>query len=135
MISSDAEKLYQKGTPYFFDGEYIHRVMKSDGASAPVAKAWDKAWGEALVKKLNRDCLAQQKKFPIMGGASIPVGLIAPYEDQAMNNHSQTLSQLAERGGLDPTEALCVVKGVHWKDRKQFKDPESEWEAWVKEQM
>lgn len=31
------------------------------------------------------------------------------HREQAMNNHSQTLERLAERGGLSPKELWCVV--------------------------
>lgn len=40
---------------------------------------------------------------------SIPWEAIQPYEPQALLNHGQTLSRLAERGGLCPQEALLVL--------------------------
>lgn len=49
--------------------------------------------------------------FPIMGGTNIPWDMIAPHEDQAKRNHRQTLKRLAERGGLDCTEAVDVLTG------------------------
>lgn len=39
----------------------------------------------------------------------IPWALLAPHEKQAQANHSQTLTRLAERGGLSPCEALAVL--------------------------
>lgn len=41
----------------------------------------------------------------------IPWKLIEPYDLQAQQNHGgQTLKRLAERGGLDPEEALAVMQ-------------------------
>jgi hypothetical protein len=58
------------------------------------------------------------KTFPIMHGdylRSIPLSLIAPHEQQADRNHSQTLRRLAERGGLSPCEAVAVIRDRPWK--------------------
>lgn len=41
----------------------------------------------------------------------LPWEMIAPHEDQARYNHDQTLERLAERGGLDPREAVAVLTG------------------------
>ncbi len=47
----------------------------------------------------------------------IPYNIIAPHEAQAMRNHGgQTLRCLAERGGLDWTEILAVLKDKTWKE-------------------
>lgn len=48
--------------------------------------------------------------FPIQRGPAIPWHLIAPHEAQAQRNHGQTLERLAQRGGLDPIEAMCVLE-------------------------
>jgi hypothetical protein len=41
---------------------------------------------------------------------SIPWESIAPHEEQAKRNHGgQTIARLAERGGLGPNEAICVL--------------------------
>lgn len=40
---------------------------------------------------------------------SISWDLVAGHEKQAQSNHSQSLSHLAERGGLSPKELWCVV--------------------------
>ncbi len=40
----------------------------------------------------------------------IPWTVMDPHEPQAMANHSQTLLRLAERGGLDPAEAVAVLE-------------------------
>ena len=53
---------------------------------------------------------------PLVGPRSIPWSVIAPFEDQAKRNHSQTLRRLAERGGLDPFEALAVLTGRTWRE-------------------
>lgn len=59
--------------------------------------------------------------FPIMGphggssgGSCIPWKIIAPHEAQAQKNHQQSLARLAERGGLDPNEALCIILDKPW---------------------
>lgn len=52
------------------------------------------------------------KRFPIMEGPSIPWEMIEPYERQALKNHDQTLKRLAERGGLSPAEAVCIMRGL-----------------------
>lgn len=59
--------------------------------------------------------------FPIMGphggsggGTCIPWKVIAPHEAQAQKNHQQSLARLAERGGLDPNEALCIILDRPW---------------------
>ena len=36
-------------------------------------------------------------------------------EAQAQKNHGQTLKRLAERGGLDPSEAIALLNGDDWK--------------------
>src|SRR4051812_12591172 len=58
------------------------------------------------------------KQFPIMHGEgklrSIPWAMIAPHEKQALRNHDQTIQRLAERSGLSPCEALCVMAGQSW---------------------
>lgn len=59
-----------------------------------------------------------ERMFPIMdiGGkrAVIPWRVIAPHEEQAQRNHSQSLKRLAERGGLCWSEAWGVLTGVGW---------------------
>lgn len=65
---------------------------------------------EARVAELEKP----KRRFPIMGGPSIPWEMIAPYESQAQSNHQQSLERLAERGGLDPSEALAVLESRRW---------------------
>lgn len=52
---------------------------------------------------------------------SIPWGVIAPHEVQALRNHHRSLASLAERGGLTPCEALAVIEGRPW-ERMAFTD-------------
>jgi hypothetical protein len=42
---------------------------------------------------------------------AIPWTLIAPHEKQAKRNHRLGLEELAQRGGLDASEALAVING------------------------
>lgn len=50
---------------------------------------------------------------------SVPWAMLAPHKRRAELNHSQTLERLAERGGLSPSEIVCVLQ-----DRKLFPVPE-----------
>ena len=58
-----------------------------------------------------------ERMFPILYGynepkgelKSIPWDMIAPHEAQARSNHSQSLTQLASRGGLGQDEVLLVL--------------------------
>lgn len=73
--------------------------------------------------------MSERKMFPIMdGGPSVPWEVLVPYEKQALKNHSQTLERLAERGGLTPGEAWCVVSGLD-----PFRASQKEWEDWAVE--
>jgi hypothetical protein len=40
--------------------------------------------------------------------------MIAPHEEQAQRNHSQTLKRLAERMGLSACEAIAVLEDRRW---------------------
>lgn len=60
-----------------------------------------------------------RRPFPILGRdlpvgcpKSIPWGILN--EEFAQHNHGQTLSRLAERGGLSPCEALAVIERRSW---------------------
>jgi hypothetical protein len=44
----------------------------------------------------------------------VPWAFVAPHEERAQRNHSQSLERLAERGGLSPTELLAVVTDRDW---------------------
>lgn len=46
----------------------------------------------------------------------IPYEMIKPHNKQAMDNHGgQTLTRLAQRGGLSRCEALAVLEDRQWK--------------------
>jgi hypothetical protein len=60
----------------------------------------------------------KMRAFPIMHGDClrfIPWSMIDAHEEQAHTNHSQTLSRLAQRGGLSPCEAMAVIMDRQWK--------------------
>lgn len=60
---------------------------------------------------MNRRFPIQRPYFDRGPQRSIPWDAIAPHEAQAMRNHGgQTLARLAERHGLGPNEALCVMR-------------------------
>ena len=60
--------------------------------------------------------------FPILGDPvikAIPWAAIEPHDKQAQSNHGgQTLNRLAQRGGLDPTEAEAVMLDRSYPYRK-----------------
>lgn len=73
------------------------------------------------------------KMFPIMipywlrtsHPRSIPWDMLQPHEAQAIRNHgSQTLARLAERGGLAPMEAICILTDREFPHDVRFHLPE-----------
>lgn len=61
----------------------------------------------------------EPRRFPILNNPTIeyvPWAMLAPHEERAKRNHSQSLERLAERGGLDAGEAMCVLLDVGWGD-------------------
>ena len=57
--------------------------------------------------------------YPILGSRPtqyIPRGLLLVHEGQAWENHGQSLTQLAQRGGLSWAEALAIIEGKNWRD-------------------
>lgn len=59
----------------------------------------------------------KREVMPIMVGVfikAIPWAVISSHERQADLNHGQTLNRLAERGGLDPAEAVAIIKDQPW---------------------
>jgi hypothetical protein len=74
------------------------------------------------------------ENMPVMRGKkikSIPMHLLAPYKEQAQRNHSQSLQRLAERGGMDSTEILGMVRGIGWSQLVVRPDDEVELIKWV----
>lgn len=60
--------------------------------------------------------------YPILGSGPkqyIPRGLLAPHDAQAWKNHGQSLSRLAQRGGLSWAEALAIIENKNWEDAIQ----------------
>ena len=53
-----------------------------------------------------------ERMFPIIGGEPVPWSILGPHEARAVENHGQSLARLAERGGLSPAEAWCVVNDL-----------------------
>jgi hypothetical protein len=51
----------------------------------------------------------QRRRFPACP-RSVPWSLLAPHEEQALNNHDQSLAKLASRGGLGVSEMLAVIE-------------------------
>lgn len=47
---------------------------------------------------------------------SVPWALVAPHEERAQRNHSQSLRRLAQRGGLTAQELYAVLNNLHWGD-------------------
>lgn len=76
------------------------------------------------------------KRYPIQGGPSVLWSVMAPYESAAKQNHDQTLAQLAERGGLSPSEAMCLAEGItEWRERvTRIQELEAKWIAFAERQ-
>lgn len=49
----------------------------------------------------------------------IPWEVIAPHEEQALNNHSQTLEKLAQRGGLGLIEMYAVLSDKSYREAER----------------
>lgn len=82
------------------------------------------------IAKLQARCREMEaRRFPIMRGPSVPWEVMRPHESMAQKNHSQTLQQLAERGGLAPGEAWCVVSGIQYgiASKEQWQLWDAEW--------
>lgn len=65
------------------------------------------------------------KIFPIIEPSyksteHIPYDVIAPHEQQALNNHGQTLETLAKRGGLGWSEAYAVLTDSEFPRGKDY---------------
>jgi hypothetical protein len=72
----------------------------------------DRAGAEiARLRAALAEAPTKTRRFPVMGGPSIPWWAIAPHDAQAQRNHGgQTLERLAQRGGLSPAEAMAVLE-------------------------
>lgn len=88
--------------------------------------SWDREPGitdenlEDLINQVDMDKkIGRYDPYPILGSRPqqyIPRGLVMIHEEQVWKNHGQSLSQLAQRGGLSWTEALAIIEGKSWKD-------------------
>lgn len=75
-----------------------------------------------------------ERHFPIMKGPSVPWVVMIPHETMCQVNHHQSLQRIAERGGLSPGEAWCVVSGIDLSRRKTaipWDEYEAEWEKFA----
>lgn len=45
---------------------------------------------------------------------SIPWAVLAPHEAQALANHGQSLERIAQRGGLEASEAVAIIEDRPW---------------------
>lgn len=57
------------------------------------------------------------KEMPVMKNKylrAVPMDMLRPFEKQAIRNHGQTLTRLAERGGMCAAEILAVMDGRKW---------------------
>ena len=99
----------------------IETVSRSRDAAIADRTAYADRYGaelRATVERLTRErdeAQASRRRFPIMGGPSIPWRVIAPHEAQARINHDQSLERLAQRGGLSPMEAHFVLADQRWR--------------------
>lgn len=75
---------------------------------------------EALINQMDMTHEGEYyEPYPILGTRPqqyIPRGLLMIHERQAWENHGQSLSQLAQRGGLSWAEALAIIEGKDWRD-------------------
>lgn len=78
---------------------------------------------EDLEDLINQADMAKKNErlnpYPILGTKPqqyIPRGLLMIHEGQAWKNHGQSLTRLAERGGLSWAEALAIIEGKDWHD-------------------
>jgi hypothetical protein len=59
---------------------------------------------------------------------SVPWDLVKDHENQAKRNHSQSLTHLAERGGLSPKELWCVVHDMRFREAQDMTEAKAiEW--------
>lgn len=75
------------------------------------------------------------KRFPVLGaGFSVPWEMVEPFDQQARENHDQSLQRLAERGGLDPRELWAVMHGRKYYEASRDGSMPSEKDAleWVR---
>lgn len=58
-----------------------------------------------------------ERQFPVIGTNPqeyIPWGILAPHKKRVLQNHTQTLEQLAKRGGLEWHEIIAILEDKPW---------------------
>ena len=92
-----------------------------------------KAWSAGLQPiRLFPVLLTEKERRTLDAPRFVPWDWIAPHEEQAQRNHSQTLARLAERGGLGLSELRAAVEGT----KLRFGGGETpEDAAWLREQL
>ena len=55
------------------------------------------------------------EKWMPLGGTGLAIRMDLLNEEHAQRNHGQSLSRLAERGGIDLQEALAIIELRKWK--------------------
>lgn len=55
--------------------------------------------------------------MPVQGFGAVRWEMVEGHEEQAQRNHYQTLSRLAERGGLDSMELVAVLEDRDYRKR------------------
>ena len=82
--------------------------------------------------------MAQPTHFPIHSGSQrmlpllprfLPWEKVAPFEDNCQRNHYQSLTRLAERGGLTWGELRLVIEGKSWDGRTYASERDPAWIA------
>lgn len=86
----------------------------------------------AKLKERRFPVMHHRNRFPEAPGF-IPWSVIEHHEACAQQNHRQSLDGLAQRGGLDPTEALAVMTNQSVVDLLRQKLPDAEVVAKLKE--
>ena len=79
--------------------------------AGPCSSCWRPIWLCA--------CPRSGRRFPIQRGPDVPWEVMAPHASQCQRNHSQSLERLAERGGLEGSEAWAVVNGLDYFDMEK----------------
>ena len=74
------------------------------------APSWWKQQNEVRMAKYR-----PKREFPVLYSGkrtwrrTVPWEILSAHKDRAEENHSQTLEELARRGGLDPLEMLAII--------------------------
>lgn len=82
----------------------------------PMSCSWAEAFARHRLTTRTDATPVARKQFPILGsrGAKIDLQLVEDHGKQAYSNHSQTVTRLAERGGLSWCELHAVLNNRPW---------------------